>query len=84
MSQPSPRQVIYALVAGGLVLMVIVLTVGGAAAGVVPGWWSAAMALLVAIAATWIGQSWRRTGEVLAVGIGLFLIWMIGTLLTAG
>lgn len=64
--------------------MVIVLTVGGAAAGVVPGWWSAVMALLVAIAATWIAQSWRRTGEVLAVGIALFLIWMVGTLVTAG
>lgn len=82
--EATPRQVLYAVVAGGFVLVVIVLTIGGAAAGVVPQWWSAALALAIAVAGSWIGSNWRRTGYVLAVAIGLFLVWMIGTLALAG
>ena len=80
----TPRQVLYAIVSAGFVLVVIVLTVGGAAAGVVPQWWSAALALGIAVVASWIGANWRRTAWVLAAGIGLFIVWMIGTLLLAG
>lgn len=82
--ETTPRQVLYAVVAGGFVLVVIVLTIGGAAAGVVPQWWSAVLALAIAMAGSWIGSNWRRTGYVLAVAIGLFLFWMIGTLVLAG
>lgn len=82
--ETTPRQVLYAVVAGGFVLVVIVLTIGGAAAGVVPQWWSAALAVAIAAAGSWIGANWRRTGYVLAAAIGLFLVWMIGTLLLAG
>jgi hypothetical protein len=28
--------------------------------------------------------NWKRTGPVLLIAIGLFLIWMIGTLVVAG
>ena len=82
--ETTPRQILYAIVAGGFVLVVIVLTIGGAAAGVVPRWWSALLALAIAVAGSWIGSNWRRTGYVLALAIGLFLVWMIGTLVLAG
>jgi hypothetical protein len=80
---PTPRQVLYALVAGGFVVVVAILTIGSAAAGLVPTWWSGILALLIALSATWIAQSWRRTGSVLLVAIGLFVVWMVGTLALA-
>lgn len=83
MTDPTPRQVLYALVAGGFVLVVVVLLIGGASAGIVPIWWSAALAILTAISATWMAQHWRRTGAMLSIGIGLFVIWMVGTLILA-
>ena len=83
MSEPTPRQVLYALVAAGFVLAVVVLVVGGAAAGIVPTWWSASLAFLIAIAVTWMAQNWRRTGQLLSIGIGLFVVWMVGTLILA-
>lgn len=82
MSEPSPRQVLYALVAVGFLLVVAVLVAGGAVSGIVPGWWSAAMAVAVIVSAAWMSFQWRRTGRLLLVAIGLFLIWMIGTLAT--
>ena len=51
MTEPSPRQVLYALVAGGFLLVVAVLVVGAAAAGLVPIWWTIAMAVAVAVVA---------------------------------
>jgi len=83
MSEPTPRQVLYALVAGGFVLVVAVLVIGGASAGIVPTWWSASLAFLVALGVTWMAQNWRRTAEVLSIGIGLFVVWMVGTLILA-
>lgn len=81
--ETTPRQVLYALVAAGFVLVVIVLTIGAAGAGLVPPWWSATLALVIAIAGTWMAQNWRRTGEVLVIAIGIFLLWMVGTLILA-
>jgi len=85
MSQPeaTPRQVLYALVAGGFVVVVVILTIGGAAAGLVPTWWSAVIAISVVLAGTWMAQNWRHTVVVLALAIGLSLMWMIGTLILA-
>jgi hypothetical protein len=82
-SQPetTPRQVLYALVAAGFVLVVAILTVGGAAAGFVPTWWSALLAITIVLAGTWIAQNWRSTMVALGLAIGLFLMWMIGTLI---
>lgn len=80
---PTPRQVLYALVAGGFVVVVVILTIGAAASGLVPMWWSATLALLIAVTASWIGTNWRRTAIVLALAIGLFIVWMVGTLLLA-
>lgn len=82
--EPTPRQVLYALVAGGFVLVVAILTIGAAAAGIVPQWWSAGLALVIVVVGGWIASNWRRTAYVLALAIGLFLVWMIGTLAVAG
>jgi len=82
-TEPTPRQVLYALVAGGFVIVVAILTIGGAMAGLVPAWWSVVLGLLIAIAAIWIAFRWRRTGPVLLIAIGLFLVWMVGTLALA-
>lgn len=85
MTQPetTPRQVLYALVAAGFVLVVAILTIGGASAGLVPTWWSGVLALFIALVGTWMAQNWRRTGPVLLLAIGLFLVWMAGTLILA-
>ena len=78
---PSPRQVLYALVAGGFLVVVAVLVIGAAAAGLVPTWWTVVMAVAVVTIASWAAIRWRNTGPVLAVSIGLLLCWVIGTLL---
>jgi hypothetical protein len=83
MSEPTPRQVLYALVAVGFVLVVVILTIGGVVAGLVPAWWSAVMGLTIASTATYIAQNWRRTGPVLVLAIGVLVMWMVGTLILA-
>lgn len=80
MSEPTPRQVLYALVAAGFLIVVAVLTVGGAVSGLAPTWWTMVLAVLVLAAGFWTAFNWRRTGIVLLVAIGLFLTWMVGTL----
>ncbi|MEE8406975.1 MAG: hypothetical protein V3S32_07480 [Acidimicrobiia bacterium] len=84
MSDTTPRQVLYALVSVGFVLMVIVLAAGGAISGLTPTWWSVVLGLLVLTGGGWMVFNWKRTGPVLLIAIGLFLIWMIGTLVVAG
>lgn len=81
--EPSPRQVLYSLVAGGFVVVVIVLSIGAAISGLVPGWWSLVLASLIVASTWWIAINWRRTGPVLVIAIALFVVWMVGTLLVA-
>lgn len=83
MSEPTPRQVLYALVAAGFVIVVVVLTIGAAVAGLVPTWWSIALAVATLGVAIWIGLNWRRTGASLLLAIGLFVVWLVGTLALA-
>lgn len=83
MSEPTPRQVLYGLVAGGFQIVVVVLIVGAAAAGLVPLWWTATISVIVLAVAVWMLRHWRRTGPLLALAIGVFLVWMVGTLLVA-
>lgn len=83
MSEPSPRQVLYALVAGGFVVVVGILIGGAAVAGLVPGWWTIVTTLVAISVAVWSAINWRRTAVVLALAIGLFLAWAIGTLILA-
>lgn len=84
MSEPSPRQVLYALVSGGFVLVVGILIGGAAVAGLVPLWWTIATTLVTISVAAWSALNWRRTAVVLALAIGLFLAWAVGTLILAG
>lgn len=84
MSDPTPRQVLYALVAGGFLLVVLVLVVGAAVSGLVPVWWSVVAAISWAAATTWSALSWRRTVPVIALSMAFFLIWVVVTLFVAG
>lgn len=83
MSEPTPRQVLYALVAAGFLLVVGVLVIGGVSSGIAPGWWTAVMGSAVVVGFVWLAFRWRRTGPALVIAIGIFLIWMIGTLVFA-
>jgi hypothetical protein len=81
MSEPSPRQVLYALVSGGFLVVVVVLVAGSAIVGLAPGWWTFVMTLLVLLATIWSAFNWRRTVLVLLISIGLLVFWTVGTLL---
>ena len=82
-SEPSPRQVLYALVSGGFLVVVAILTIGAAVAGLVPQWWSWTLVAVIVASAAWMTRNWRRTRSILVLAIGLFLIWMIGPLIAA-
>lgn len=77
----EPRQLLYALVAGGFLAMVAILVIGAAAVGLAPTWWTIASGTATAISAGVLARWWRRTGMVLALAIGVFLLWTVGTLL---
>src|SRR3970282_549918 len=64
-SEPSPRQVLYALVAGGLVIVVGVLIGGAAVPCLVPLWWPRGSSLAVISIGAWSALNWRRTAVVL-------------------
>ena len=81
MSEPTPRQILYALVSGGLVVVVAILVVGAALVSLSPPWWTTTMAILLTVATLWMGLNWRRTGRILILGIGVFVMWVVGTLL---
>ncbi len=83
MSEPTTRQVLYALVSAGFVLVVLVFVVGAALSGLAPTWWTVTVLVLIALGTVWMAMHWKRTGPVLLIGIGLFVIWMIGTLFVA-
>ncbi len=83
MSEPSPRQVLYALVAAGFLAVVAILIVGAAIVGLVPPWWSVVMAAGLVLIGIWSGLNWRETAPVLLISIGYLVIWMIGTLILA-
>lgn len=80
MTQPSERQVLYALVAGGFLVVVGVLIAGAQAVGIVESWWTLLTGAMWLVSALIVGFQWRRTGRVLAVTIGLFVFWTVGTL----
>ena len=83
MSEPTPRQVLYALVAAGFLVVVGMLVVGAAVARLVPTWWTVTLACALVAAAIWTIFNWRRTAAALGLAIGLFVVWMVGTLVVA-
>lgn len=82
-SEPTPRQVLYALVAVGFLAIVVVLTIGASVAGLTPDWWTWTMVGLVVVVGAWSGFNWKRTGPILLLSIGLFIAWTIGTLIVS-
>lgn len=83
MSEPTERQVLYALVGGGFVVVVGILTIGAAVSGAAPVWWTGLLGVLIIAAALWMSAHWRRTALVIGAGIGLFVVWLVGTLIVA-
>jgi hypothetical protein len=81
MSEPTPRQVLYALVAAGFMIVVMVLVVGSAVAGLSPTWWTVVMGITLVGATIWSILNWRRTAPVLMISIMTLIVWTAGTLL---
>lgn len=82
MADPQARRLLYAIVSGSVVAVVGVLVVG--ASPLAPVWWTLLSGTACVAAAVVVGIAWRRTGLVLGVSIGLFLIWTVGTLVVVG
>jgi hypothetical protein len=81
--EPTPRQVLYGLVAAGFHLVVLALIVGAGVTGVVSIAWTLAMAVLWLAIIVWSAANWRRTIPVLLSAMGLFLFWAVATSLLA-
>lgn len=81
MTEPTPRQVLYALVAGGFIVVVLVLVIGSAVAGVSPTWWTFTMSAVLGGVTIWSTLHWRRTGPLVVMSIALLVVWTVGTLL---
>lgn len=80
--EPTERQVLYALVAGGWLVVVAVLAGVAAAVGVSPLAWTIGFAFVWVVAVAVAVRGWRRTGRLLLVSVGVFVVWVVGTLLT--
>jgi hypothetical protein len=76
MAEPSPRQLLYAMVAAGFHVVVGVLVIGSAP--LAPTWWTASMAVVWIVVAAILALRWRRTVLVLAVSLGGFIAWTMG------
>jgi hypothetical protein len=81
-TEPTERQVLYGLVALGFHLVTAVLTTVAAVVGLSPSWWTVMVGLAWAGGAAWGVRNWQRTGRLLGLAVGLFVVWTIGTLLT--
>jgi hypothetical protein len=82
-AEPTPRQVLYALVSAGFLLVVLALTIGAAVAELVPIPWTLAMLAATVGSGIWGWLNWKRTGPMLAISISLFVVWTVGTLILA-
>jgi hypothetical protein len=81
-SEPTERQVLYAIVAAAWLVIVGVLAAAAAFVDLSPPEWSVLFAVVWAVAVGWAVRQWRRTGRLLLVAVTVFAIWMVGTLLT--
>jgi hypothetical protein len=82
MSQPTERQVLYALVAAAWFAVVAVLAVVAAVVGLSPAAWSIAFGVIWLAAAVFGASHWRRTSRLLGLSLLVFVLWAVGTLLT--
>ena len=81
MSEPTPRQVLYALVAGGFFIVVLALVIWGGVSRLIPISWTITMGVLWLILALWSAFNWQQTFRVLLFSIGLFVFWAVETVL---
>jgi hypothetical protein len=81
-SEPTERQVLYALVAAGFLAVVGVLTVVAWTTGLSPDAWLIVMSTVWVAAAAFCVVRWRETGRVLLVSIATLVVWTVGTLAT--
>jgi hypothetical protein len=82
MSEPTERQVLYALVSFTLFVVVAVLAIAARMAGVSPPSWSVAFGVMWLVAAASGLAWWRRTGRLLSLSLAVFVVWAVGTLAT--
>jgi hypothetical protein len=82
-SEPTPREVLYAIVSAALLVVILVLIVGAASAGLVPVWWTALGSLALLLIAIWSVFHWRRTARLLMLSIGLLAVWFAVTIVVA-
>ena len=71
----SPRQLLYAMVAGGFHLIVGVLGWGSASLG--PGWWNVTVLAVWSVLTVVLVLRWRRTGLVLGLSMLEFVAWTV-------
>lgn len=82
MTDPTERQVLYALVAAGFFLVVAALAIVAAVVGLSPPGWTFGFAGAWLVAAGIGFSRWRRTGRLLLVALVVFVAWAVGTLVT--
>lgn len=83
MTETTPRQLLYALVSAGFLVVTVVLILGAAGAELVPTWWTATAGAAWSMVVVWSVLRWRKTIAMLAVSIGLLIVWVIVTLSVA-
>lgn len=82
MTEPTERQVLYALVSGAWFVVVATLAVVAAVVGLSPPAWSVVFAVGWVVSAVLGFRQWRRTGRLLLLSVLVFVVWTVGTLLT--
>lgn len=70
------------MVAAGFHFVVAVLIAGSAR--LAPGWWTAVCAIGWLVIAAVVARRWRRTGLVLGLTLGGFIIWTAGAAILLG
>lgn len=82
MTEPTERQVLYAIVAAAWFAVVAVLAIVAGYVGVSPTGWSVTFGIGWVAAASVAIRQWRRTGRLLMLSLAVFVVWTAGTLLT--
>jgi len=81
-TEPTERQVLYALVSAAWFVVVAALGVVAAVVGLSPPAWSVVFAVGWVVSAVLGFRLWRRTGRLVLLSVSVFVVWTVGTLLT--
>lgn len=77
--EPTPRQVLYGLVASGFHLVVGLLVLTSAPMAPTP--WNVAVAAVWVVVGAVVALRWRRTGLILALTLATFAAWTTGAII---